>query len=439
MYLGGTNESPANAMKIAKLELNVPKESTSVTQSNVMNNKKKQKISLAQYLKQNSNSGEAEDNAEATESLETLPKLPEVNELFQDNDAFEPEQSMPQQSLEQDRSSSTCLEQEDDLEPKQVKDELEYFLGKKSNKVSSWTVSKTSTCQRSNSLEDQDKYKSCLEDKLCENPTMTPPKSDEDSCDSKTCDSSIQNWEAQIPSLGQVSSSKMKKSKKKKKKKSQSCTGVIKKSTSPSSLIVRIALNKFKRSQDEVEQVTSTTKSTEEAVQDRSMSSAPQDPQECFLNILDDVQADSRMPSSRPRTFSKVFEDFVQDGSSSPQAICEEDFIGTVEILDNNETDVILVEQEFLDEPTTVAQVEVRSMTDQDPHAGTMTLINGVDKSIDFCPKCGTKLCPVRGGYSVNCVTFDVYLTCFDCSTKVVIKEAFNDKEKSTLWMSSIF
>lgn len=63
----------------------------------------------------------------------------------------------------------------------------------------------------------------------------------------------------------------------------------------------------------------------------------------------------------------------------------------------------------------------------------TMTLIKGIDPSIDFCPSCGAKLCPFKGGYSINCVSFDISVLCHGCSKKVVIKDYFNNHQKSVL------
>lgn len=121
-----------------------------------------------------------------------------------------------------------------------------------------------------------------------------------------------------------------------------------------------------------------------------------------------------------------------------------------VEII-QTEDEIILIEQNNaeaedlvnFDEPTSVAQVEVQSLPTIADHQelldeNTRVLIKGVDHSIDFCPKCHGQLCPFRGGYSINCMSFDVNIDCHRCSTKVIIKEAFNDKEKSTLWMSSV-
>lgn len=98
-----------------------------------------------------------------------------------------------------------------------------------------------------------------------------------------------------------------------------------------------------------------------------------------------------------------------------------------------NECDFFVIQDNV---PNSVAQVEVKSI--EQPENEAMILIKGIDKSIDFCPKCHRKLCPFKGGYSINCSTFDVSLTCHKCSTKVVIKEAFNEKEKATLWMTSV-
>ena len=90
--------------------------------------------------------------------------------------------------------------------------------------------------------------------------------------------------------------------------------------------------------------------------------------------------------------------------------------------------------------PTSMAQVEVEVEPEFKPSkdGSTIFLIHGVDSTIDFCPNCKTKLCPFRGGYSVNCVNFDVTLQCYECGKNIVIKKLFNLHQKNVLWMNSV-
>ncbi len=68
------------------------------------------------------------------------------------------------------------------------------------------------------------------------------------------------------------------------------------------------------------------------------------------------------------------------------------------------------------------------------PNPKSGTLIKGVDASIDYCPVCSARLCPFKGGYSVNCSTFDVTVDCVECDERIVIKESFSEDEKTMLW-----
>jgi len=81
------------------------------------------------------------------------------------------------------------------------------------------------------------------------------------------------------------------------------------------------------------------------------------------------------------------------------------------------------------------AQVEIMAsnVVQLNQDDSTMTLIKGIDPSIDFCPSCGAKLCPFKGGYSINCVSFVISVLCHGCSKKVVIKDYFNNHQKSVL------
>jgi hypothetical protein len=56
-----------------------------------------------------------------------------------------------------------------------------------------------------------------------------------------------------------------------------------------------------------------------------------------------------------------------------------------------------------------------------------------VTSTADTCPGCGTQLDPVRGGYSVNCVTFDVTLNCQGCGRNVCVQESFTEGDRQTL------
>ena len=89
--------------------------------------------------------------------------------------------------------------------------------------------------------------------------------------------------------------------------------------------------------------------------------------------------------------------------------------------------------------PTSVAQVEVSCPPSPEPslNGSTIFLVQGVDTSIDFCPDCSTKLCPFRGGYSVNCSNFDVQLKCHGCLKNIVIKKSFSQHQKSVLWLNT--
>ena len=90
--------------------------------------------------------------------------------------------------------------------------------------------------------------------------------------------------------------------------------------------------------------------------------------------------------------------------------------------------------------PTSMAQVEVEVEPEFKPSkdGSTIFLIHGVDSTIDYCPACKTKLCPFRGGYSVNCVNFDVTLQCYECGKTIVIKKSFSLHQKNVLWMNSV-
>ena len=89
--------------------------------------------------------------------------------------------------------------------------------------------------------------------------------------------------------------------------------------------------------------------------------------------------------------------------------------------------------------PTSVAQVEVSCPPSPEPmeNGSTIFLVQGIDTSIDFCPDCSTKLCPFRGGYSVNCANFDVQLKCHGCLKNIVIKKSFSQHQKSVLWLNT--
>lgn len=91
--------------------------------------------------------------------------------------------------------------------------------------------------------------------------------------------------------------------------------------------------------------------------------------------------------------------------------------------------------------PTSVAQVEVSCPATPEPikpkDGSTIFLVQGVDTSIDYCPNCSTKLCPFRGGYSVNCINFDVQIKCHGCWKNIVIKKSFSQHQKSVLWMNT--
>ena len=67
------------------------------------------------------------------------------------------------------------------------------------------------------------------------------------------------------------------------------------------------------------------------------------------------------------------------------------------------------------------------------PPASPLVLVQGHSASIDFCPGCGAKLDPVEGRYSLNCVTFEVSVTCVECCRLVLIREAFNSRMKRSL------
>ena len=63
-----------------------------------------------------------------------------------------------------------------------------------------------------------------------------------------------------------------------------------------------------------------------------------------------------------------------------------------------------------------------------------MVLIYGVDKSVDFCPNCEKRLCPFKGAYTLNVVTYDVSVVCNGCSKTVVIKDLFSERQKALVW-----
>ena len=84
------------------------------------------------------------------------------------------------------------------------------------------------------------------------------------------------------------------------------------------------------------------------------------------------------------------------------------------------------------DNPTSVAQVEVKSISPINEN--TVVLIYGVDKSVDFCPNCEKRLCPFKGAYTLNVVTYDVSVVCQGCSKTVVIKDLFTERQKALVW-----
>ena len=84
------------------------------------------------------------------------------------------------------------------------------------------------------------------------------------------------------------------------------------------------------------------------------------------------------------------------------------------------------------DNPTSVAQVEVKSISPINEN--TVVLIHGVDKSVDFCPNCQKRLCPFKGAYTLNVVTYDVSVVCLGCSKTVIIKDLFTDRQKALVW-----
>ena len=84
------------------------------------------------------------------------------------------------------------------------------------------------------------------------------------------------------------------------------------------------------------------------------------------------------------------------------------------------------------DNPTSVAQVEVKSISPINEN--TVVLIHGVDKSVDFCPNCQKRLCPFKGAYTLNVVTYDVNVVCNGCSKTVVIKDLFTERQKALVW-----
>ena len=97
--------------------------------------------------------------------------------------------------------------------------------------------------------------------------------------------------------------------------------------------------------------------------------------------------------------------------------------------------DNVFIEDPNMEDPTSMANVEVKSTSPIDED--TVVLIYHVDKSIDYCPKCQSKLCPFEGGYTLNVVTYDVSLVCIHCSKKVIIKELFTDRQKDIVWSSN--
>jgi len=68
-----------------------------------------------------------------------------------------------------------------------------------------------------------------------------------------------------------------------------------------------------------------------------------------------------------------------------------------------------------------------------DGYSAPLVLVHGQCASIDVCPGCDRKLDPVRGGYSVNCVTFDVTLSCVTCGRSILIRGSFNASMRKSL------
>ncbi len=91
----------------------------------------------------------------------------------------------------------------------------------------------------------------------------------------------------------------------------------------------------------------------------------------------------------------------------------EEDYDAQDEAEDDDDDDVVLDDDDDADAP--------------------LILVKGQSESIDFCPQCKSKLDPVAGCYSLNCVTFDVSVTCVDCGRLVVIKNAFSGSMKRSI------
>ena len=81
---------------------------------------------------------------------------------------------------------------------------------------------------------------------------------------------------------------------------------------------------------------------------------------------------------------------------------------------------------------TSVGHVEVKSISPINEN--TVVLIYGVDKSVDFCPNCEKRLCPFKGAYTLNVVTYDVSVVCNGCSKTVVIKDLFSERQKALVW-----
>jgi hypothetical protein len=167
------------------------------------------------------------------------------------------------------------------------------------------------------------------------------------------------------------------------------------------------------------------------------------------FEIMTDFFSDSHQSSSDNN--SKIV-DIIEEGENHKTdciEILDEEIPATPGLLgglDYQMNDCVIKEDSFtienddLGAPTSVVQVEVSTGSDdcvKDPtEEGTVVLVKGVNNSIDYCPNCTLRLCPFKGGYSINCVTFDITLMCHGCSKKVLIKNSFNEQEKSVLWMT---